>query len=336
MLQQTRVETVIPYYHNFMTLFPTISALAAAQPSVVLKAWQGLGYYSRARNLHAAAQQIVGIHKGEVPQEIADFRSLPGVGPYTAGAVFSIAFNEPVPAVDGNVLRVMSRFLGIHEPIEQSSVKQRIAERVTTWLSETQPRDATQALMELGATLCVPKSPTCPTCPLQLECVAFATGAVEQLPVRLPKRPRKVVAVHALWCESEGTVLMQQRPASGLLASMWQLPNVELPQEDWHGAVDGDTDQVQDVLRAKMSELWPHPHDWVVAEEKRLDFAPIATEKHLFTHVEWHVTVYRPVGRPIDLTTCHAAAGLPTPRREIVDLVLPRVYEKLIQHIVKG
>jgi A/G-specific adenine glycosylase len=368
MLQQTRVETVIPYYHNFMTLFPTIKDLAVAEGAVVLKAWQGLGYYSRARNLHAAARQIVERHAGEFPRNVADFRSLSGVGPYTSGAVFSIAFEQPIPAVDGNVLRVMARFLGIHEPIEKPAVKRQISERVQAWLETSDPNETTQALMELGATVCAPRNAACLVCPLQTDCNAYSTGEVQQLPIRLPKRQRKVVDVHALWCEEDGAVLMQQRPPEGLLASMWQFPNVELASgvevamgmdvakgmeivegmesamgmESTSLAEVGDdtaefpTAYVRDILKKKLAEIMPMQACSMVAEDKGMDFVPIAREKHIFTHIEWNVTVYRPVGWSLKFTGSPPEAGVPTVRNDIEKLPLPRVYEKLVQQILKG
>lgn len=342
MLQQTRVETVIPYFHAFLQQFPTVGQLAQADSAVVLKSWQGLGYYSRARNLHAAAKEIVDRYGGVIPTQLEDFRSLSGVGPYTGGAVFSIAFNKPVPAVDGNVLRVMSRYLGIHEPIEKASVKQRIRVQVEAWLAHTEPRDMTQALMELGAMVCVPRSPSCLVCPLQGECTAYAMSTQEQLPLKTPKKARKVVNVHALWCEEDGKVLMLQRPAQGLLASMWQLPHVEVaasdvPSAEKDGENEEENEEVHSLLRRQMAYVAASSGGgFVVADPTRLDFVPIAKEKHVFTHMEWHVTVYRPVGWPLNLATCPVEVGVPTAREDIPKLALPRVYEKLIQQIMEG
>jgi A/G-specific adenine glycosylase len=232
MLQQTRVETVIPYYHSFMENYPTVLDLANAGFEEVSKLWQGLGYYSRARNLLRAAQVIVSQFGGNMPKSEAEIRSLPGIGSYTAGAVLSIAFNQPVPAVDGNVLRVMARFLAVPEPIELSSVKQRITDQVQEWLYQTRPSSLTQALMELGATVCTPRNAKCSDCPIQENCAAYARGIQLQLPVRKPKQAKKNVYVYALWCEQDGYVLMHRRSVQGLLAGMWELPGIECPADE--------------------------------------------------------------------------------------------------------
>lgn len=329
MLQQTRVETVIPYYQSFLEKFPTIEALAEAPEDVVLKMWQGLGYYSRVRNLHKAAQAVVENHGGVIPPDVEAFRSLPGVGPYTVGAVLSIAFDLPVPAVDGNVLRVLARFLCIDDPIETQAAKRPITSQVEAWLKHEAPSDVTQALMELGATICTPKSAQCGVCPLQEECRAHHEELVLSLPVRQKKKARKIVDVVAFWLEVDGTVLMEQRKNEGLLARMWQLPAIErdaeaTPVDDgqlWHII----TEEVPDFLSTELR----------VAERTLHSFEKIAEEKHIFSHIEWNVSVFRPTDALLtnQLVKSFEANRLVVRQSELGldQLALPRVYEKIIE-----
>ena len=193
MLQQTRVESVKGYYARFLEACPTVEALAAAPIEQVLKWWEGLGYYSRARNLHRAAQLIVEAYGGAFPSTYEEILKLPGVGPYTAGAIASIAFHQPVPAVDGNVYRVISRFLGIREDVGAPAVQKRFRQEVLTLMPPERPGDFNQALMELGATLCSPTSPRCEECPWQESCDAFDEGDMESLPIHEKKKPQKVL-----------------------------------------------------------------------------------------------------------------------------------------------
>ena len=219
MLQQTRVETVIRYYEPWLERFPTVTVLAEAEEDQVLKAWEGLGYYRRARNLHRAAQVVAERHGGTIPSDPDELRSLPGVGEYTTGAVASIAFGVPAPAVDGNVRRVFARLFDVATP-------------TTVWLREIAGRlvssdragDWTQALMELGATVCTPKSPTCDACPVTAWCASLAAGTVDERPARAKKRevPTRVIPL-AVLCRS-GEVLLQRRSAGGLLAGLWAFP----------------------------------------------------------------------------------------------------------------
>jgi A/G-specific adenine glycosylase len=233
MLQQTRVQTVVPFFHAFLARWPQLEDLAAATEQEVLEAWAGLGYYSRARNLHRAAQRAASM--GGIPQDVGALRELPGVGPYTAGAVASIAFGAATPAIDGNVERVLSRLDGLEEDpkgrIGQRAIELRARELVSSPLAR--PGDLNQALMELGATLCAPRKPDCAACPWRGTCAAHASGDPERLPLRAAKRaPKPMLAVAGLlW--RDGAVLMGQRPPRGLLASMWEPIGAELaPGED--------------------------------------------------------------------------------------------------------
>jgi len=228
MLQQTRVETVIPYWERFLTLFPDVHALATADQDDVLGAWAGLGYYSRARNLQAAARLIDENHGGKLPDDAEALQSLPGIGRYTAGAVASIAFDRPEPVVDGNVKRVLTRLLGIREDIGQPAVAERLWKEAGALVQGPDPGDLNQALMELGATTCTPRVPLCESCPMSQLCSAWAEGDAESLPIKARKKPaRKVEAVAALVVR-RGKALAVRRPSRGLLGGLWDLPGGDL------------------------------------------------------------------------------------------------------------
>lgn len=229
MLQQTQVATVIPYYARFISRFPTIAALAAASLDDVLKQWEGLGYYARCRNLHKAAQEIVEKHAGTLPQTYADLRQLPGFGQYTAGAVASIAFGEAVPAVDGNVKRVISRLFAIEADISKAAGRVQIEAHASQLAQMApQPADWTQALMELGATLCSPTRPKCLLCPLGAGlCQAQQQGLADSLPVKPRKKPvphYDVAAGIIYKSEAKAEFLIAQRPADGMLGGLWEFP----------------------------------------------------------------------------------------------------------------
>jgi len=226
MLQQTRVEAVIPYYHRFLTAFPDVAALAAAPEQDVLAAWSGLGYYSRARNLHRAAKQIAA---AGFPANWPDIRSLAGVGDYTAAAVASISLGLPHAAVDGNVMRVISRLANDASEISAPAVRRRFSEYAGQLLDPKHPGDFNQAMMELGATVCKPGTPACPQCPVRSFCAAFEAGTVRELPVKLKKTKSRDVPLHLLLLRREGSVLLLQRDAGDRrLAGFWELPEKSL------------------------------------------------------------------------------------------------------------
>lgn len=226
MLQQTRVETVRGYYERFLGRFPTVEALAEAPLDDVLKLWEGLGYYSRARNLHRGAQQVVAEHGGEIPRDAAALRRISGIGPYTAGAIASIAFDQPVAAVDGNVIRVTSRLFGVRENVGVPTVKRRIEALAGEMVSPERPGDFNQALMDLGATVCVPGTPSCEGCPLRERCQAFADGDAEELPQLPRKNPPKQLCWDVCLIFSGGRVLMRQR-TEAMLHGLWVYPMLE-------------------------------------------------------------------------------------------------------------
>ncbi|MFC7064223.1 A/G-specific adenine glycosylase [Halobacillus seohaensis] len=229
MLQQTRVDTVIPYFNNFLEKFPTPEALAEADEQAVLKAWEGLGYYSRARNLQNAVREVVEKYEGQIPDNKAKLSELKGVGPYTKGAILSIAYDQPEPAVDGNVMRVLSRILLVEDDIAKASTKKLFEFLIHDLISYEDPSSFNQGLMELGAIICTPKSPSCLLCPVQSECRAFQEGRESELPIKTSKKKQKNQPYMALLIENDqGEVLIEQRPSNGLLASLWQYPMVPM------------------------------------------------------------------------------------------------------------
>ena len=231
MLQQTRVETVIPYFEKWLRLFPTVQALAGASEQDVLNAWEGLGYYSRARNFHKAARTVVEKYNGGLPRDLDELRKLPGVGRYTVGALASIIFNMHEPALDGNLKRVYARLFDVGQPIDSAEGEKILWQLARENLPKGRAADFNQALMDLGALICVPKNPRCLICPLMEVCQALANGTQAERPV---KKVRKAVPeyIHAAGVVvKRGKVLLAQRPATGLLASMWEFPNGRVDQE---------------------------------------------------------------------------------------------------------
>lgn len=225
MLQQTRVDTVIPFYNRFLEAFPSVEVLAESPEQAVLKAWENMGYYSRARNLHAAAKAIVAVFGGRIPSTRKELSSLAGIGAYTTGAILSMAYGQSVPAVDGNVRRVLSRLFGIREPIDQPKVKGTLEELAATLVPEQRPGDFNQALMDLGATICRSADPLCASCPLMTHCQAHRLNIQDTIPLtaKRPAIPHRE-AVAAIIRNRDGRLLVVQRPAEGLLASFWRFP----------------------------------------------------------------------------------------------------------------
>ncbi len=271
MLQQTRIEAVIPYYLRFMAELPTVHDLASVPDDRLMKLWEGLGYYSRARNLKKAANVIVTSYGGELPRTADELRNLPGIGDYTAGAVASISFGEPEPAVDGNVLRVFSRVTAMADDIRVDRTKKAVRED----LRKIYPTGAdagqfTQALMELGETVCLPNTePRCADCPIREHCTACRNGTTGRYPVKSGKKARRVEERTVLLIRHGGRYLLQKRPEEGLLAGMWEFPNVErhLGREKVREAAESLGCTVNDVR-------------------------PVGMAKHIFSHVEWHMIGY--------------------------------------------
>ncbi len=243
MLQQTRVATVESYYNRFLEAFPTIQALAAAPLDEVLKCWEGLGYYARARNLHRLARVIVSDHDGRFPASADALRHLPGIGRYTAAAIASIAFDQAVAVLDGNVIRVLARLTDLPEDVTRTGIKKSLWQLAQSLLPPQRPGDYNQALMDLGRTVCLPRRPTCGVCPVQNFCQAYARGDAELRPVKKPKSPLPHVrAVAAVIRDAGGRLLLVQRPAEKLLGGLWTLPG---------GMCEGD-EALGDCLRRSL------------------------------------------------------------------------------------
>jgi A/G-specific adenine glycosylase len=298
MLQQTQVVTVIPYYHRFLDKFPTIESLAAAEESDVLRLWSGLGYYSRARNLHRGAKAVVEKWKGEFPRDRKHAESIPGVGPYTAGAVLSIAYGLPEPLVDGNVQRVFARFFGFKEEIHTRSASDFFWSTAREWVgSARSPSELNQALMELGATLCSKAQPRCTLCPLKSDCIALKTGTQASLPRRKPRRPVRRLS-WATWVhESDHRILLQRNAENTWWEGLWDFPRSEKPEnvepEAWlrdlpHAPLAALDTQKHTVTHHRI-EVFPYvlpwkgkrrngPHQqWVTVEEaKQLPLSALA------------------------------------------------------------
>jgi len=268
MLQQTRVEAVKEYFVRFTGRFPDTATLAAADENEVLKYWEGLGYYSRARNLHRAAQMIQHELNGVFPSDLAALRKLPGVGAYTAGAVSSIAFGNPDPAVDGNVLRVLSRLTGSLRSIDDEATKEMFTRALRQIYPAKQASDFTESLMELGALICIPNGePLCDACPLVDLCLAKAQKLLDRIPVKKAKAKRQISQMTVLLLTAGGKIALRKRPAKGLLAKLWEFPNFD------------SAEKLRDFLTLH-----------------RLDAAklsPAGSHRHIFTHREWEMTGYR-------------------------------------------
>lgn len=293
MLQQTRVDTVIPYYERFMQRFPTVQALAEAPEEDVLKHWEGLGYYSRARNLQAGAREVVERYNGIVPDDAASVASLKGVGPYTAGAIMSIAFNRPEPAVDGNVMRVLSRFWLLEDDIAKPATRVKIEKLARSIIPEGRAGDFNQALMEQGALVCTPKSPGCLTCSVMEHCAGRLAGREAELPIKTkakPPRPewRLGVVVEGSG-ENAGRVLVRQRPDTGLLARMWELPHVLVPKDAEKRLRNGKGEAANE--QASLADLLAR----MLHEETGLLIRPLrhsTKAEHVFSHIHWFMDVF--------------------------------------------
>jgi len=232
MLQQTRASVVISYFERWMALFPDIKALAAATTEQVIKAWEGLGYYSRARNLHAAAQKIVNEFGGTIPSTRSHLETIRGLGPYTIGAILSFGFQQRAPAVDGNVTRVLSRYFCIEENVCKQSVKRQIEGKADALLDENEPWITSEALIELGATVCQPK-PKCSECPLQKNCIGLQQNKASSLPIKNQEPETTILRRAVALIEAEGKILLKQGKAGELMADLYEFPYFEMGKERW-------------------------------------------------------------------------------------------------------
>ncbi|WP_108670539.1 A/G-specific adenine glycosylase [Peribacillus acanthi] len=281
MLQQTRVDTVIPYFERFLTWFPTMEDFSKAEEDKILKAWEGLGYYSRVRNLHAAVKEVQESYGGKVPDTLEEISKLKGVGPYTAGAILSIAYGKPEPAVDGNVMRVLSRILLIKEDIAKPKTRKIFEYAVRELIAKHNTSHFNQALMELGALICTPGTPSCLLCPVREHCTAFKEGVQSELPVKNQKKSSKTVnMVAAILTNKEGKVLVRKRPSTGLLANLWEFPTFSYSTK-----IVSNRDFFKDEFRK------------VYEAELELG-VPITKIEHVFSHLVWKVDLY--VGIVVD------------------------------------
>ena len=270
MLQQTRVEAVKGYFDRFITALPDIKSLAEVSEERLLKLWEGLGYYNRVRNLQKAALHIIQHHAGELPADYEQLLTLPGIGAYTAGAIASIAYQIPVPAIDGNVLRVTKRIAGSFDDITKDSVKKELWQDLIKIIPKDRPGDFNQALMELGATVCLPNGkPNCEQCPVMHLCKAFHEGTVMQIPRKPAKKERRVEERTILMIEYQGRYAIRKRAAKGLLAGLWEFPALE--------------SKLQSMVLNTMLQEWGIKADAVTQ---------IGEAKHIFTHIEWHMIGY--------------------------------------------
>ncbi len=313
MLQQTRVDTVIPYFNRFIEQFPTLEAFADADEELYLKSWEGLGYYSRVRNLHSAVQDVVENYQCNVPNTVAEMRKLKGVGAYTAGAVTSIAYNVPAPAVDGNVMRVYARLFEIDADIAAPTSKNLFEVKVMETISTADPSSFNQGLMELGALICTPAKPRCLLCPVQTHCQAFQNGTESKLPIKTKKKQGKQVYIISVVIQNEfGELLIQKRPAKGLLAGLWEFPSIEVELELMQSSETVET---------------------VVADQINFNLFnvdQIAKFKHVFTHITWRIVGFT--------ACCHHQGQTIVPNqvwvseKELLQYALPIPFQKLYQH----
>ncbi|MGH6932619.1 MAG: A/G-specific adenine glycosylase [Dongiaceae bacterium] len=305
MLQQTMVATVGPYYLDFLKRWPTVHDLAAAGLDEVLHAWQGLGYYARARNLHRCAQAVSRNHGGRFPGTEPDLRQLPGIGPYTAAAVAAIAFDRPATTMDGNVERVMARLFGVATPLPKA--KPELFRRARSLTPSARPADYAQAIMDLGATVCLPRNPRCQSCPWSSGCLARQRGTQDKLPARLPKPVRPMRYGVVFWTtRSDGAVLLRRRPERGLLGGLMELPSTEWRDRPWRAG---------EGLAAA-----PVAADW-----RALD----GVVRHGFTHFELSLSlvVGRTKGRG-------AKPGIWCPVDRLSDHALPTLMKKVVRHVL--
>ena len=291
MLQQTRVDTVIPYYERFLDWFPTVESLANAPEERLLKAWEGLGYYSRVRNMQTAAQQIMNEFEGKLPSTYEGISSLKGIGPYTAGAISSIAFNLPQPAVDGNVMRVLARLFEVNHDIGNPSNRKIFQAMMEVLIDPDRPGDFNQALMDLGSDIEAPVNPRPEESPVKEFSAAYQHGTMDRYPIKAPKKKPIPIYLKALVVQnSQGQFLLEKNESEKLLAGFWHFPLIE---------VDEFSDQTQDLdlfsqVAEPILELGPSPQDSFEQDyDLEVDWQDLRFEevKHVFSHRKWHIQI---------------------------------------------
>lgn len=301
-LQQTRIDQGTAYYLRFIETFPTVEALAAADNDAVMKLWEGLGYYSRARNLHHTAKVVATEMGGKFPDSHTELQRLKGIGPYTSRAIGSIAFGNKTGVLDGNVFRVMSRYLGDFSPIDVPATRKAFQVILDDWIRDVDPAAFNQGLMDLGATVCTPRKPQCTFCPLHTHCKAYKENLVDQLPVKAKKLKRRTVHHHFFLVQAPGGALhIRKRPEKGLWANLWEIPNHEVPE--------------------------------AVFKRAGLDGAELAgTLKHVFTHLDMLIKVYRTAELPAEF----GETTILVPREELSEYAFSRAVLKIFERYLNG
>ncbi|MBO0471016.1 A/G-specific adenine glycosylase [Enterococcus sp. DIV0242_7C1] len=332
MLQQTRVDTVIDYYYRFMEWFPTIKDLAEAPDDRLLKAWEGLGYYSRARNLKVAAQQIMTEFDGQMPQTIEEIRQLKGIGPYTAGAIGSIAFQLPEPAIDGNVMRVVSRLFEISDDIAKAGSRKVFEEAMYRIIDKERPGDFNQAMMDLGSAICTPTSPKCEECPIQQYCLSYEMNTMTDYPVKSKKqKPKDVYYVGGIIENNQREFLLEQRSAKGLLANMWLFPIEEVSKERFDFLQKSRVKEEQQLSLEFEETLFVAEENSEIFEE----YPQVVWQKrnlgevvHIFSHLKWHILVF--YGRQTGPISINDNQNWITPE-EFSNYVFPKPQQKMVE-----
>lgn len=325
MLQQTRVDTVIDYFYRFMEEFPTIQDLAKAPEDKLLKVWEGLGYYSRARNLQAAAKQIMEDFEGEFPTTVEDIRSLKGIGPYTAGAISSIAFEIPEPAIDGNVMRVVSRLFCIEADIAKASNRTIFDEAMRKIISQTQPGDFNQAMMDLGSSICTPTNPQCEVCPIQQYCQAYQKNRQAEFPVKSKKqKPKDVYYVAGIIENQQQEIFLKKRSEIGLLANMWLFPLEEINAARYTELQEQYDPAAWDLFSS--SNVAEDSPDFFSDQEVIWQKKILGEVKHVFSHLRWHILVF--YGRSAAPLTIDGRWVKPD---DFPDYVFPKPQQKMLE-----
>ena len=315
MLQQTRVEAVKPYFQRFITELPDIQSLAECPEEKLLKLWEGLGYYNRVRNMQEAAKTVKDEYNGRLPEDYRALLSLKGIGSYTAGAIASIAYGEKVPAVDGNVLRVISRITESTEDISRQSVRRKIEQQVSQIMPSDCPGDFNQALMDLGSSICIPNGePFCENCPWESICKAHKYGQETDFPVKAKKKQRKIEKKAVFLIEVSDKIILHKRPEKGLLSGLWELPNL-----------DGE-------LSAK--ELSEQMKKWEIGDYM---IEPLGEGKHIFSHVEWQMRGYRIQMRDISEKLLEKEEWIAVSREDLEEkYAIPSAFECYRKQIYRG
>jgi A/G-specific adenine glycosylase len=314
-LQQTRVEQGRPYYQRFIETYPDVKDLAQAPEEEVLRLWQGLGYYNRGRNLHATAKQISEQYGGFFPDNREQLLTLKGIGPYTSAAIASFSFNEAAVVVDGNVYRLLSRYLGIHEDIKAPNSYKIFEKHALNLLSQRPSAPFNQAMMELGGQVCKPKQPDCSNCPISIDCYAYHSGKMEELPIKSKKQPSKQVEINYLIVRSENQILMRQRPSNGIWAKLFDFPEIEAV-EPMLSSVDGERSI---VLEGKRLIIQKRPEKF----------------KHLLSHRSLLISVYQLYLATKESQTAFTHFGNFYHLDQVDSLPKPQIIHRILEYLIE-